>query len=216
MRTDEQIRDDIIEEIKWEPQIESTEVGVTVKDGAVSLLGTVGSYAEKLAAERAARRVKGVLAIAEEILVKYPREKSVKDEDIAERIAHVLEWNISLDRQDIQARVRNGFVTLTGVVDWHYQRENARRHVARVRGVAGVSNMITLKTRVAKTDLKKDILQALHRYADLEMSHIDLGISGGRVTITGDVHAWSERKLIEDAVWSSPGVTEVIDNLRVT
>lgn len=215
MRTDEQIRDDVIDEIKWEPQIESTEIGVTVKDGAVSLLGTVTSYVEKLAAERAAGRVKGVLAIADEIEVKYPFDKSITDEDIAERIAHLLQWNVSLKNQGVQAKVRDGIVTLKGEVDWNYQRRNAERDVARISGVISVSNLIKLKTRVEKADVKKDILKALHRNADLEMSHIDVDVVGGRVTLKGEVHAWGERKLVEDAVWASPGVTEVIDKLRV-
>ena len=215
MRKDEDIKSDVLAEIDWDPQIESTEVGVAVKDGAVSLLGTVSSYSEKLAAERAAKRVKGVRAIAEEIKVKYPSDKSVTDEDIAERISSIIEWNTSVPRDRVMAEVRNGLVTLTGDVDWNYQRDVARNQIAAVRGVTAVSNLINVKPRVAQADVSKEINRALHRNADLEASHVQVDVSGGKVTLSGNVKAWYERKLVEDAVWSAPGVTQVVDNLRV-
>jgi osmotically-inducible protein OsmY len=215
MRTDEDIRDDILAEIDWEPQIESTEVGVTVKNGAVTLTGTVGSYSEKLAAERAVKRVKGVHAIAEEMKVKYASDRSVSDEDIAERISNIIEWNTSIPRDAVKAEVRSGYVTLSGDVDWNYQREAARNHIANVRGVIAVSNLINVKPRVAKADVSKEINRALHRNADLEASHVQVDVSGGKVTLSGNVKAWHERKLVEEAVWAAPGVTQVVDNLRI-
>lgn len=215
MRTDEEIRDDVLAEIDWEPQIESTEVGVTVKNGAVTLTGTVSSYSEKLAAERAVKRVKGVYAIAEEMKVKYPSDKSVTDDEIAERIASIIEWNTSIPRETVKAEVRDGFVTLTGEVDWNYQREVARNQIANVRGVTAVSNLINVKPRVAESDVSKEINRALHRNADLEASHVQIDVKGGKVTLNGNVKAWYERKLVEDAVWAAPGVTQVVDNLRV-
>ncbi len=215
MRTDEDIRDDILAEIDWEPQIESTEVGVTVKNGAVTLAGTVGSFSEKLAAERAAKRVKGVYAIAEEMKVKYPSDRTVSDEEIAKRIANIIEWNTSIPRDTVKAEVRDGYVTLTGDVDWNYQREVARNQISSVLGVTAVSNLINVKPRVAKSDVSKEINRALHRNADLESSHVQVDVSGGKVTLSGNVKAWYERKLVEDAVWAAPGVTQVVDNLRV-
>lgn len=215
MRNDEEIRDDIIAELEWDPKIESTEIGVTVKDGAVALLGVVGSYAEKLAAEQAAKRVRGVRAIAEQIRVRLPSERSVTDDNIAERIAHVLEWNTGVPNNNIQAEVRNGFVTLTGEVEWNYQREAAKDLVAGIKGVSAVSNMIRVKSRIAKADITREISRALQRNADFEASRIKVDVDGGKVTLNGDVKAWYERKLVEDAVWAAPGVTQVTDNLRI-
>lgn len=215
MRTDEDIKNDVLEEIDWDPQIESTEVGVTVSDGAVSLLGTVSSYSEKLAAERAAKRVRGVHAIADEIEVKYPSHRALSDANIAERISNIIEWNTSIPKDAVQAKVRNGFVTLTGDVDWNYQREIARNQIANVRGVTAVSNLINVKPRVARDDVSKEINRALHRNADLEATHVKVDVAGGKVTLSGNVKAWYERKLVEDAVWAAPGVTQVVDNIRV-
>lgn len=215
MRKDDDIKDDVLAEIDWDPQIESTQVGVTVKDGAVSLLGIVSSYTEKLAAERAAKRVKGVHAIAEEIDVKYPSDRSVDDENIAERISHIIEWNTSIPKDTVQAKVQNGFVILSGDVDWNYQREMAGSQIAGVRGVTGVSNLIAVKPRVAREDVSREINRALHRSADLEASNVSVDVAGGQVTLSGNVKAWHERKLVEDAVWAAPGVTHVVDNIRV-
>lgn len=215
MRTDDEIRDDILAEIDWDPQIESNDIGVTVEDGAVTLYGTVQSYAARLAAERAAKRVKGVRAVAEEIKVKYPSDRSVSDQDIAEAISSILQWNATLRGYDIKAEVRSGYVTLTGKVDWHFQRETARQLIAEVRGVTGVSNQIALLQRTSAVDVKKKITQALHRNADFEASHITVNVDGSKVTLSGNVKAWYERKLVEDAVWAAPGVTSIQDNLHV-
>lgn len=216
MRTDQEIRDDILAEIDWEPRVESTDIGVTVKDGAVTLTGTVSSYAEKIAAEDAARRVKGVRAIAEEIRVKLRSDTTVDDEQIAERIASLYKWNSSLAENEIKAEVRTGYVTLTGSVDWNYQRDLAKNLVAGVKGVSAVSNLINVKARVLPTDVTRSITRALHRNADIEASHVKVDVDGGRVTLKGDVKAWYERKIVEDAVWAAPGVTEVVDNLRIS
>ncbi len=216
MRTDQEIRDDILAEIDWEPRVESTDIGVTVKDGAVTLTGTVSSYAEKIAAEDAARRVKGVRAIAEEIRVKLRSDTTVDDEQIAERIASLYKWNSSLAENEIKAEVRTGYVTLTGSVDWNYQRDLAKNLVAGVKGVSAVSNLINVKARVLPTDVTRAITRALHRNADIEASHVKVNVDGGRVTLKGDVKAWYERKIVEDAVWAAPGVTEVVDNLRIS
>lgn len=215
MRTDSDIKNDILAELQWDPQIRSTEVGVTVKDGAVALHGTVFSYAEKIAAESAAKRVKGVRAIAEEMKVKLPSDRRVTDEDIAKRIANILQWSAAIPNETIKAEVRNGYVTLAGEVDWNFEREAARDQIAGIQGVTAVSNLIKVRTKAAKSDITKEITRALHRNADLEASHIKVDVVNGKVTLDGDVKAWYERKLVEDAVWSAPGVTAVVDNLRI-
>lgn len=215
LRTDEQIRDDVIAEIAWDPRIRSTEIGVTVKDGAVTLMGTVESYREKTAAEEATIKVKGVKAIAENIEVVIPGSLKATDEKIAEQISHILQWNTNVADQDIKAGVRSGIVTLTGLVDWNFQREIARKLVSDVHGVKSVINAIKLKSRIQPADIKREITRALHRNADLEASSISVDVAGSQVTLRGAVKAWHERKLVEDAAWAAPGVTQVIDALQV-
>ncbi len=215
MTRDEQIKSDIVDELKWDPKIEASDVGVTVKGGAVTLTGTVKSFPAKIAAEQAAKRVKGVRAIAEEIVVRLIRDKPDTDDDIARRIAHVLDWNIALPDHNIIAEVSKGYVKLTGDVDWQYQRTRAMRQVAEIRGVVGVINSIEIRPRAADPQVKRAIVRALHRHASIEASKVDVTIVDGKVTLSGDVDATVEKELIEDAVWSAPGVMEVFNHLRV-
>lgn len=215
MRTDDEIKDDILAEIDWDPQIESTEVGVTVENGAVSLYGSVNSYAERLAAERAAKRVEGVHAIAEEIKVNYPSSPKVSDEEIAKRAANLFDWHHVFRDSEVKVEVRKGFATLSGEVDWHYQRDMARTQIAGIEGVTGVSNQITLRPQASQSNVQRKIAAALQRNANLEAAKIKVDVDGGKVTLSGDVKAWYERKLVEDAVWAAPGVTNVVDNLRI-
>lgn len=215
MRTDKQIRDEVLEEIDWDPRVKSTEIGVTVKDGAVTLTGTVRTYGEKAAAEQAASRVKGVKAIAENIEVVLPSAAVRTDETIAERIAGILKWNSVISSCDIKGEVRAGRVTLTGSVDWNFQRETAARLVADIEGVKSVANHIHLKSQVQPADVKKAITRALHRMADLDASTISVDVDGHKVTLHGKVRAWSERSAAEEAAWAAPGVTAVIDNIQL-
>ena len=148
--------------------------------------------------------------------MKYRSDPKISDEDIADRIAKLFDWHHAFREDDIKAEVREGFVTLTGQVDWNYQRDTAREEVAGVKGVTGVNNRITLRPHATVADVKQKITQALHRNANVEATHVKVDVSGGKVTLSGDVKAWYERKLIEDAAWSAPGVTAVHDNLRVS
>lgn len=216
MRTDEQIKYDILDEIDFDPKVESTEIGVTVKDGAVTLHGTVHSYYEELAVVKAAKRVKGVHAVVEQIKIKYPSDTQIDDEDIAERIAHMCDWNTTFRKYDIKAEVKNGRVTLSGEVDWQYQRVDAEDYVARLRGVTGVNNAIAIRPHASETDVKRKISAALHRSATLETSKIKVDVVDGKVTLKGHVKAWYERKLAEDAAWSAPGVTSVVDQIQIS
>jgi len=216
MRTDEQIKDDILAEIDFDPKVESTDIGVTVKDGAVTLHGTVHSYFEEQAVVKAAKRVKGVHAVVEEIKTKYFSDTKVNDEDIAKHIAHLCEWNSTLRKYDIKAEVKNGRVTLTGEVDWHYQRNDIQDHVSAVRGVVAMINQISIRPHASSADVKRKISAALHRSATLEASKIKVDIIDGKVTLKGHIKAWYERKLAEDAAWSAPGVTEVVDKLQIS
>ena len=215
MDQDERIRNNVQDEIAWDPRVKSTEIGVTVKNGAVCLTGTVGSYAERLAAEEAAKRVSGVHAIAEDITITLPEELEETDEGVAERISNILEWNMIAPDADVQAEVRNGFVTLTGDVEWNFERETIKNQIAHLKGVRGIDNRIKLQSRVSERDVARNIARALHRNADLEKSKIDISVEGGKVVLNGNVKAFYEKELIEKAAWGAPGVTEVIDNLSV-
>ena len=216
MRSDDQIKEDILDEIDFDPKVEVTDIGVTVKDGAVTLHGTVHSYFEEQAVIKAAKRVKGVHAVVEKINIKYPSDTQIDDSDIAERIARLCDWNTTFRKYDIKAEVKNGRVTLTGEVDWQYQRADARDYVSRLRGVTGVTNAIVIRPHASQVDVKRKIAEALHRSATLESSKIKVDVVDGKVTLKGHVKAWYERKLAEDAAWSAPGVTNVVDQIQIS
>jgi osmotically-inducible protein OsmY len=215
MRKDDVIKNEILDELDWDPAVRMTDVGVTVVDGAVTLTGTVQSYPERSAAERAAKRVRGVVAVAEDIKVALSPEYVQDDSQIAKRIAHVLEWDPAVPHEKIQAEVRNGAVTLTGEVKWYFLREEVEKHVARLSGVRSVDNRLTVAHHVTKPEVRKEIIRALHRNADLEASHVDVDVTDGKVRLDGTVKAFYERDLIKNAVWSAPGVTSVEDHLRI-
>ncbi len=216
MRTDHEIKDDILEELDWDPQIKSSDIGVTVREGVVRLYGSVQSYTERVAADKAARQVKGVRAITDEIAVKHELEPTVTDTDIAARIATLWEWNQVLKDFEITADVHEGHVTLFGEVLWNYQRETAYDQVVGIEGVTGVNNQIRIKPHASATNVKRKITAALHRSANLEASRINIEVEGGKVTLKGDVNALYERDLIEKAAWTAPGVTEVHDEIHIS
>jgi osmotically-inducible protein OsmY len=218
MKTDQELRADILAELERDPRVRSTEIGVIVKHGAVTLTGVVEDFADKVAAERAVKRLKGVRAIAEDIQVKRPAELRLMDEGIAERIAEILSWSSTFRDADIQAEVRNGHVTLSGEVDGFYQKQAAARRVGELEGVTGIFNRIRVRETAAgkrARDIEREIMSALHRHANIEASKVRVSVSGSNVTLDGTVDALHERELIEDAVRHTVGVTDVIDNLAV-
>ncbi len=210
--SDEQVKHDVLTELQWEPEVSETDIGITVHDGAVTLTGTVPSYVEKLAAKRALKRVAGVRAYADEIEVRLPSDAAITDEEIARRIAHVLEWNIQIPSDEVKAEVRAGVVTLSGQVDRHYQRTYADRQVEGVRGVISVINHIHVREQPTERDVQKEIRDALHRHADVEASNVEVMVEDGTVTLAGEVESFQEMDLIEDAAWSAPGVNRVVNN----
>lgn len=216
MRSDHLIKSDILEEIDFDPKVEATDIGVVVKNGAVTVHGTVHSYFEKDAVIHAAMRVKGVHAVIEDIKITYPNDPPVVDEDIAARIANLCEWNSTFRMHDIKAEVKNGRVTLTGDVDWQYQRIDAVDYVSRLEGVVHVTNAIAIRPHASRVDVKRKIAAALHRNATLEATNIEVDVVGGKVTLRGQVKAWYERKLAKDAAWSAPGVTNVVDEISLS
>lgn len=214
--SDKTLRQQLIDELDFDPSIDSAHIGVAVDKGIVTLSGHVRSYAEKVAAERAVARVKGVRAIAQEIEVRYPNASRTSDDQIAERAVNILAWDTQLPDGVIHVRVTKGFVTLTGTVEWQYQRAAAEAAVRRLSGVVGVSNLIELRPQARAVDVRKKILDALKRAAELESSGIEVDVADGKVTLHGRAKTWSERNLIERAAWSAPGVRMVEDRITLS
>jgi len=213
-RTDTAIKQDILDELKWDPKVTETEIGVTVKDGAVTLTGNVPLYSHKYAAHQAAKRIKGVRVIVDEVQVEIPSLMVGSDPDIAKHIAHIFEWNTQIPADKIKAEVKNGYVTVSGEVDWQYQRNYIQKLVEDVKGVRAVINSINIRKRAAVPDIRDAIVKALHRHAGVEADRIGILTFNGQVTLTGNVDSYLERDLIENAVWATPGVTEVLDYLN--
>jgi osmotically-inducible protein OsmY len=214
--SDTSLRQDIIDELDFEPSVNAAHIGVAVDDGVVTLSGHVCSYAEKMAAERAARRVKGVHAIAQEIEVRYPSDKKTADDEIAGRALAVLRWNTVIPPDSVQIRVQDGWVTLTGEVDWQFQRIAAESQIRRLSGVAGLMNSITIKPHAQTADIKTKIEEALKRSAEVEARNIRVSrIGDTRIALEGTVHDWQEREAVTNAAWSAPGVLSVEDRLTI-
>ncbi len=212
---DKTLRQAVMDELEWEPSIGAQHIGVAVEDGVVTLTGHVGSYIERLAAEKAVKRVKGVRAIAEEIEVRFPSDKKTSDDQIAKRALDLIAWDSTIPKDRIQIKVQNGFVTLTGEVDWFYQRDDAEAAVRKLTGVKGLSNEIKVKPQVRITDIKQRIETALKRNAEVEADAIKVTVQEGRVILDGKVKAWYERELAERTAWSAPGVISVEDRISI-
>ena len=213
--TDKYLRQLVLDELDFEPSVDAANIGVAVENGVVTLSGHVHSYAEKMAAERAAQRVKGVRGIAEEIRVRYPEEKRTADDQIAQRALSIMSWDAQLPSGAVKVKVERGWVTLTGAVEWFYQKNAAAAAVRKLSGVVGVSNQIEVKPRVQMADVKQKILAALERNADVEANAIRIAVEGDTVKLEGKVKAWYERDLVERAAWSVPGVRSVEDHLTL-
>ena len=216
MKTDSELRDDVISELQWDPQItDPNAIGVAVQDGAVTLTGNVPTYAERLAAARAAERVYGVKAVANDLQVKLagaPRD----DSDIAKAIAHVLEWNVQVPEGKVHAEVRNGWVTLDGEVGYDYQRHEVDRMVRQVRGVIGVTDTITVMPPASAQKVQEVIEDAFKREAEVDARHISVGVSDGIAKLYGHVHSVQEATAARAAAASAPGISAVESHLLVS
>lgn len=215
MKSDSQLQHDVMAELEWDPIIDHADIGVSVVDGVVSLNGFVKSYAEKQAAERAAKRISGVHAIAEEIKVRHAADRKNADHEIAKRILDVLDWNALVPDDRISVKVENGWVTLTGTVDWHYQAEEARKAAGKISGVVGIMNYIAVHHRPTASDVRHRIEAAFKRQADLDAASVTIALDGNKVMLGGRVKAWHERQAAERAAWGAPGVTQVEDRIAI-
>ena len=213
MTNDNKLQHDVMAELAWAPSIDHADIGVAVTDGVVSLSGQVRSYAAKLAAEAAAKRVHGVHAIAEAIKVHYPFASATSDTDIAKRIVDMYAWDMTIPDDKIVVKVEQGFVTLSGVVDWHYQGQAARAVASRVGGVVGVSNELKVLNSATSKDVRERIEAALKRSAVVDAAKITVSTDGDQVTLGGKVHDWHERQAATHAAWAAPGVNRVVDNI---
>jgi osmotically-inducible protein OsmY len=215
-RTDAQIQTDVLAEFKWEPRVVPNEIGVAVKDGIVTLTGWVDSYTKRWAAEDAAHRVRGVKAVANEIEVRLSKADERIDADIAAAAVRALEWDAFVPVEKIDVTVSKGWVTLKGEVVWQYQKQDAERVVRRLNGVKGVNNLITVKTRLAPSDLKKKIEDALVRTAESDAQRITVEVDGSKVILKGTVRSWAEKEEAERQAWAAPGVTSVDDRITIS
>ena len=215
MKSDMQLRMDVQDELQWEPGLDPGAIGVAVKDGVVMLSGYVDSYAEKRAAEQAAKRVSGVRGIAEEIEVRLPSSSERSDLDIARAAANQIEWDVCLPKDRIKVTVQKGWLTLEGEVDLEYRKENAENAVRHLIGLRGISNLITVKPTVSPTEVKTKIEAALQRNAALDAKRITVTGSGAKVTLSGKVRSWTERDEAARAAWAAPGVLQVENLITV-
>jgi osmotically-inducible protein OsmY len=216
MRTDSEIKKDVENELRWDPDIDATDIGVSVHNGVVTLTGFVRSYMQKTQAERDAKRVAGVVAVANDVEVRLPYINKRPDPEIARDAVQKLQNELPYSSQFIKVTVKDGWLTLEGALEWNYQRDRAEKAVRSVRGVIGVTNDITLKPRVAASEVKQKIEEALKRSAELDAGRITVETVGSKVTLKGTVRSWAERTEAERAAWQAPGVTTVENQIAIS
>jgi osmotically-inducible protein OsmY len=213
---DTELRRRVLEELDWDPSVDTSAVGVAVKDGVVTLTGFVENYAQKKNTERAAKRVSGVKAVAEELAIKLPGVAQRNDTDIAQSLLSSLRFNVSIPYKDIQVTVENGWVTLDGEVEWQFQKSTAENAIKYTMGVKGITNRISVKPRVSPADVKAKIEGAFERRAQLDAKQIKVEAVDNKVVLRGSVHSWREKDEAEQAAWSAPGVAKVENNVVVS
>jgi len=217
MKTNQELQKDVTDELKWEPLLAEvvSQIGVTVDDGVVTLSGRVNNYAQKLNAEQAAQRVAGVKVVAEDIEVVIPGKSELSDTDIALAVKNALKWHSAVNEDLIEIKVEDGWVYLDGTAEWEYQKKAAENAVIDIVGVARIINRISLKPTVNAKDVKSKIMAAFHRSATIDAGNISIETTGTKITLHGTVRSWAERKEAENAAWSAPGVTDVVNEIKI-
>jgi osmotically-inducible protein OsmY len=215
MRSDSDIKRDVEAELQSDPSIDATDIAVAVKNGVVTLSGFVPKFMDKLEAEAAAKRVAGVVGLANDLEVRLPLSDKRPDPEIARDAVAAVKTQLPFSWQQIKVIVDKGWVTLEGQVEWNYQREEAERAVRRVKGVTGVINTILLKPRVEPSEIKRKIVEAFRRSAEIDASRITVETNGGEVVLRGTVRSWAERQEAERAAWKAPGVTRVVNQIAI-
>ncbi|TWA95869.1 BON domain-containing protein [Bradyrhizobium stylosanthis] len=216
MKSDSEIERDVRDELKWDPDLDASDVAVSVKDGVVTLAGFTHSYADRLEAESAAKRVAGVKAVANDIEVRLPSIDQRPDPDIARDAVAALKQELPISHEKIKAVVKDGWITLEGDAEWQYQKTAAENAVRKIKGVKGVINVITVKPNLEPTEIKSKIMDAFKRNAEVDADHISVEANGGEVVLKGTVRSWIEREEAERVAWSAPGVTSVDDRIVVS
>lgn len=215
MKTNTELQRDVLDELAWEPSVDAAEIGVSIENGIVILNGTVKSLSQKWTAERVAQRVEGVRAVTDELVVKLPGDSQYSDADIAQAAVTALDWNASVPKNRIKVLVEHGSVTLQGTVEYRFQKDAAEAAISNLRGVKGVSNLITLTPHVLASDVVHAIKKALHRAAQVDAEKISVEASGGKVILRGNVRTWAEREEAERAAWAALGVSVVQNDIQI-